>query len=68
MFYSVPYDVETSSIKGQNAMHVMAEIVQRCISDWHDSNNATLNSTEKECEPIECENRKEKIESSLEEK
>ena len=61
MFYSVPCDVETALIKGQNSMHVMTEIGQRCTNNWHDSNNSTLNAISKECELIYHKNRKGKI-------
>ena len=37
LFYSVPYDAEIALIKGQNAMHVKAEICQRCTNNLHES-------------------------------
>ena len=47
VFYLVPHDVEKSLIKGQNEMHAMAEIIQRCINNLRDSNNATFSTTVK---------------------
>ena len=51
VFYLIPCDGETSLIKGQNVTRAMAEIGQRHINNVCDSNDATLNATEKEHKP-----------------
>ena len=68
VFYSIKYDVETALIKGHKAMHMMAEIGQRCISNWCDSNNTTLNVVEKEHQPKTCKNRNWSVEVASEDK
>ena len=48
MFYSLPFDKETAFVKGHNALCVIAEIDQNCMSNLCGSNNTTLNAIEKE--------------------
>ena len=40
-FYSFPCDAETVFRKGQNTIHMLAKIGQRCISNLRNNNDAT---------------------------
>ena len=60
-FYSIPHDAETLFRKGQNALHMMAQIGQYCTKKLCGGNDETLYATAKEYEPTKHETRNEKI-------
>ena len=55
VFYSLQCYVETAFAKGQNVLHVMAEIGQHCMKNLYGSINTTLNATAKEHKPAQHE-------------
>ena len=65
VFYYFWHDVKTVLIKGLNAIHSLAEIVQRSMSKSCDSDNGKLNAEAHKCVPMKCRKRVEDADGRL---